>query len=109
MEQVKADLEQSENAAMPNSISMTALPKPFADRLKFVLLPFKVFACAGWIAADAMLPLILFAYAVALAVLVAGAILQRYYRRRDESLVTVAVAIWAGFVLWRLLPRLAQA
>jgi hypothetical protein len=87
---------------------MTLTPQTRAGKARLILLPFKVFVCAGWIAADALFVPILAGYALSTVILAMGGVVQRFYRRRDESLVTFAAAIVGAFILWRLLPTLAK-
>ena len=71
------------------------------------LLPFKVFACVGWLASDLGGPVIL-GYALTLIVLTTGGIVQRHCGRRADSLITFAAAVWSLIILWKLLPMLAK-
>ena len=86
---------------------MTFAPRNRAEWAKFILFPFKVFVCIGWFASDVGIPVIL-GYALSLVVLSIGGVIQRVCGRRAESLVTFFAAIWAGIILWKLLPMLAR-
>ncbi len=70
------------------------------------LLPFKVFACVGWLASN-LGEYVILGYALTLIVLTIGGIVQRLCGRRADSLITFAAAVWS-LILWKLLPMLAK-
>jgi hypothetical protein len=82
-------------------------PKTQAEWARIALLPFKVFACIGWLASELEAPIIL-GYALSVIVLTIGGVVQRLHGRRSESLITFLAAVWSFIILWKLLPMLAR-
>jgi hypothetical protein len=86
---------------------MAIAPKSFAEWARMLLLPFKVFACVGWLASDLEAPVII-GYALSTVVLLVGGVAQYVCRHRPDSLVSFAAALWSFIILWKLLPMLAR-